>query len=138
MSEVKTYNPKFVTVALGTHMARGFGDDSIIEIEPVGDGVTSQSGCDGEIVRSVDPDSRYTVKLTLLQTSSTNAFLNNMRKRDKKYGTGTFPISIKDLMGNQKFTGSTAWVKNDATFKRGKEAENREWEIEVGDGNMDE
>ena len=138
MGDVKTYNPKFVTVSLGYHMARGFSDDSIIEVEPVGDGVSSQAGCDGEIVRSVDPDTRYTVKLTLLQTSSTNSFLNKMYKKDQKYSTGTFSITIKDLMGNAKFTGSTAWVKKPATFKRAKGAENREWEIEVGDGDLDE
>ena len=48
--EVKTYNPKKVTVAMGNHMVRGYAEDSFITIEPVGEGVTSQSGADGDVV----------------------------------------------------------------------------------------
>ena len=131
---LKTYNPKKVTIALGNHMVRGYSEDSFITIEPVGEGVTSQSGADGEIVRSVDPDSRYTVKLVVQQTSSTNEFLQKMRKKDKKDGSGTFPLNIKDILGNESFSAEHAWVKNDASWGRGKAATDREWEIEcVGD-----
>lgn len=132
--EVKTYNPKKVTVALGNHMVRGYAEDSFITIEPVGEGVTSQSGADGDVVRSVDPDSRFTVKIVVQQTSSTNDFLQDMRKKDKKNGTGIFSLNIKDLMGNEAFSAEHAWVKNDASWGRGKAATDREWEIEcVGD-----
>lgn len=130
MADVKTYNPKKVTMAFGNHMVRGYAEDSFITIEPVGEGVSSQSGADGEVVRSVDPDNRYTVKIVVQQTSSTNEFLMNMRKKDKKNGTGTFPLNVKDLMGNETFSAETAWVKNDASWVRGKTASDREWEIE--------
>lgn len=134
MAEVKTYNPKKVTMALGNHMVRGYSEDSFITVEPVGEGVTSQSGADGEVVRSVDPDSRFTVKVVVQQTSSTNEFLKNMRKKDKKDGTGLFSLNIKDLMGGEAFSAEKAWVKNDAPWNRGKSAADREWEIEcVGD-----
>ena len=75
MASVKTYNSRLVTVALGTHSVTGFADDSFITVEPLGDGVTSKSGCDGEVARAVDPNEQYSVKITLLQTSSSNAFL---------------------------------------------------------------
>ena len=134
MPDLKTYNPKKVTMALGNHMVRGYAEDSFVTIEPVGEGVTSQSGADGEVVRSVDPDSRFTVKIVVQQTSSTNDFLKKMRKKDKKDGTGTFPLTVKDLMGNEVFSAEHAWVKNDASWGRGKAATDREWEIEcVGD-----
>lgn len=130
MADLKTYNPKKVTMALGNHMVRGYSEDSFITIEPVGEGVTSQSGADGEVVRSVDPDNRYTVKIVVQQTSSTNDFLKKMRKKDKKDGTGTFPLNIKDLMGGDAFSAEHAWVKNDAAWGRGKSASDREWELE--------
>lgn len=134
MAEVKTYNPKKVTMACGNHMVRGYAEDSFVTIEPVGEGVSSQSGADGEVVRSVDPDSRFTVKIVVQQTSSTNDFLKKMRKKDKKDGTGAFPLTIKDLMGGDVFSAEHAWVKNDAAWGRGKAATDREWEIEcVGD-----
>ena len=94
---VKTYNSRLVTVALGTHSVSGFADDSVISIEAVGDGVSSKSGCDGEVARAIDPNEQYSVKITLLQTSNTNAFLQAMYNTDKANGDGTFPVSYTHL-----------------------------------------
>lgn len=54
MASVKTYNSRLVTVALGTHSVTGFADDSFITVEPLGDGVTSKSGCDGEVASTIE------------------------------------------------------------------------------------
>ncbi len=134
MSKVTTYNPKKVTCALGNHIASGYADDSFISIEPAGDGTSYVVGADGEIARSIDPSSVYTVKLVLLQASSTNAYLQKMYDMDKKDGNGTFNVNITDLIGNEKFTGSVAWVTKPAAWARGKSQGNREWEIAVGEG----
>lgn len=136
MAEVKTYNPKKVTCALGRHIASGFADDSFINIEPAGDGTSYVVGADGEIVRSVDPSTVYTIKLTLLQTSATNKYLQTMYDKDKKDGSGTFNVNIADLLGNEKFTGAIAWVTKPAAWGRGKAQGNREWEIVVGEGDF--
>ena len=77
MGKVSTYSPKQVTVALGNHIVSGYAEDSFVSIEPSGDGITKKVGCDGEIVRSVSPDDTFTVKLTVLQTSDTNSYLQN-------------------------------------------------------------
>ena len=92
MGKIKTYNPKEVTIALGNHIVAGYADDSFITIDPNGDGVTKKVGCDGEIVRSISPDDTYIVKLTVLQTSETNSFLQNRFKQDRQTGDGMFPI----------------------------------------------
>ena len=42
---IKTYNPKEVVVACGTHIVSGYADDSFISIEPNGDGITKKVGC---------------------------------------------------------------------------------------------
>lgn len=134
MSKVTTYNPKKITCALGRHMVSGYADDSFITIEPAGDGTSYVIGADGEIARSIDPSSVFTVKLSLLQASSTNGYLQKMYDKDKKEGTGTFSVNIADLLGNEKFTGATAWVTKPASWARGKAQGNREWEIVVGEG----
>ena len=74
-NRIMTYDPKKVTMSFGSHIVTGFADDSFITIEPHGDGITMQYGCDGEIARSATPDDTYSVKLTLLQTSESNSFL---------------------------------------------------------------
>nr|DAV51907.1 MAG TPA: Protein of unknown function (DUF3277) [Caudoviricetes sp.] len=134
MSKVTTYNPKKITCALGRHMVSGYADDSFITIEPAGDGTSYVIGADGEIARSIDPSSVFTVKLSLLQASSTNGYLQKMYDKDKKEGTGTFSVNIADLLGNEKFVGGVAWVTKPASWARGKAQGNREWEIVVGEG----
>jgi len=134
MSKVTTYNPKKVTCALGTHIVSGLADDSFITVEPAGDGTTYVVGADGEVARSIDPSNLYTVKISLLQASATNDYLQNMYDKDKKDGSGTFSVNINDILGAEKFVGSVAWVTKQASWARGKAQGNREWEIVVGEG----
>lgn len=124
-----TYNPKKVTCSLGNHIVSGFADDSMITVEFAGDGTSYVSGADGEVVRSIDPSEIYTVKLAVLQTSPTNAFLQNMFDKDKKDGNGTFNININDILGKEKFVAEVGWVTKPASFVRGKTQNNGEWEI---------
>lgn len=133
---ITTYNPKKVTCALGEHIVSGFADDSFITVEAAGDGTSYVVGADGEIARSIDPSSAYTLKLSVLQASPTNQYLQNMYAKDKSDGTGTFSVTIKDIIGNEEFTGATAWVSKPASWARGKAQGNREWEIVVGEGDL--
>ncbi len=138
MGKIRTYNPKEVTVALGNHIVTGYADDSFVTIDPNGDGVTKKVGCDGEIVRSISPDDTYIVKLSVLQTSDTNSFLQERFAQDKKSGDGMFPILIKDLKGGLVFSADAAWPIKPASRGFGKEAANREWELHTGSGNLTE
>ncbi len=134
MGEVHTYNPRKVTCALGRHIVSGFADDSMITVEYGGDGTNHVEGADGEIVRSIDPTEIYTLKLTLQQTSRTNAYLQNMYDKDRNDGSGIFSVNVNDILGREKFVGGTAWVKKPASWVRGKTQNNREWELVVANG----
>lgn len=138
MGKVKTYNPKEVVVAVGTHIVTGFADDSFVTIEPNGDGVMKKVGCDGEIARAISPDSTYKIKVALLQASDSNTFFSNMVDVDRSTGNGIFPILIKDLKGNQVFSAEAAWVIRKAALARGKDTNNREWEIDTGEATLEE
>lgn len=135
---IRTYNPKKVTVSLGNHIAKGFADDTFIAIDPSGDGITKKVGCDGEIVRSVSPDDSYVVKVSLLQTSPTTAYLEERLAADRETGNGLFPILIKDLSGTLVFSSDAAWVVRSASRGFGREAINREWEIHTGSATLRE
>lgn len=138
MGKITTYNPKKVTVSLGNHIVTGYADDSFITIDPNGDGVTKKVGCDGEIVRSISPDDTYVVKLSVLQTSPTNAWLQKKFEADVKNGSGMFAILIKDLSGSTVFKAAQAWPAKPASRGFGKESNNREWEIHTGSGTLTE
>lgn len=135
---IKTYNPKEVIVTLGNHIVTGYADDSFVSIDPNGDGVTKKVGCDGEVVRSISPDETYIVKISVLQTSDTNAFLQQRLAMDRKTGNGMFPILIKDLKGGMVFSADAAWPAKSASRGYGKEAGNREWELHTGAGELTE
>jgi len=131
--KVKTYNPKEVTISAGTHIVTGFADDSYITIEANGDGITKKVGCDGEIARAVSPDGSYKVKIALLQTSDSNSFFSQKVDEDMTTGDGMFPLLIKDLKGGLVFSAEDAWCTKKAPLTRGKETNNREWEIDTGE-----
>lgn len=135
---VKTYNPKQVTMAVGSHIVTGFADDSFITIESNGDGVSKKVGCDGEVVRAINPDGTYKVKLSLLQTSESNSFFQEAFDRDRKSGDGMFPILIKDLKGGLVFSTEAAWVIKPASRVFGKDSNNREWEMDTGEVTLTE
>lgn len=134
----KTYNPKEVTMAVGSHIVAGFADDSFITIEANGDGVAKKVGCDGEVARAISPDGTYKVKVALLQTSSSNAFFQERYAQDRDTGEGMFPILIKDLKGGLLFSSEAAWVIKPASRVYGKDTNNREWELDTGDATLTE
>lgn len=136
MSEVYTYSPHQVKIALGSHIMTGYAEDSFVNIEPAGDGTTVKQGCDGSVIRSINPANTFTMKVSLLQNSPTNRFLNGRYKMDQHDGSGDFPVTVKDLMGEDQFTSPIAWVNKTAAWGRGKEAGNREWEITCAHGDF--
>ena len=135
---VKTYNAKEVTMAAGNHIVTGFADDSFITIETNGDGVTKKVGCDGEVARAISPDGTYKVKLTLLQTSDSNSFFQTAYDRDRETGDGMFPLLIKDLKGGMVFNSESAWIVKPASRGYGKDTTHREWEMDTGEGTLNE
>ena len=135
---IKTYNPKEVLVSFGTHMVSGYAEDTFVTVDPSGDGITRKVGCDGEIVRSVSPDDTGVIKVTLLQTSATNAWLQQRVNQDIKTGDGMFPVLIKDLKGGLVCSSDAAWAIRSASRGFGRESTNREWEIHTGSLHIEE
>lgn len=135
---IKTYNPKQIVASWGTHIIGGWADDSFITIEPSGEGITKKVGCDGEIVRSISPDNTYKVKFSLLQTSDSNSYFNQMANVDRETGEGMQPLTIKDLKGSLLFSTEAAWIVKKPSITRGKADNNREWELDTGDASLDE
>lgn len=136
--KIKTYNPKQITMAFGSHIISGYADDSFLSIEANGDGITKKIGCDGEIARSISPDDTYVIKFTVLQTSDSNSFLQKQHNYDRKTGDGMLPVLIKDLRGGMVFSSDAGWAVKPASRQFGKETNNREWEIHTGSGILDE
>lgn len=132
MAEVKTYSANQLAIVCGNHIVTGYADDSFVTIEPNGESVTSVVGCDGEVGRAVNPDKTCKVKLSLMQTSASNKFFTQMWNRDRKDGTGVFPLLIKDLSGELVCSADSAWVVTAPTRTYGKNLNNREIQLATG------
>lgn len=133
---MKTYNPKKVIVIFGGMPIKGFSEDSIIEIEPMGDGITSVVGCDGEVTRSIDPDTRCKVTLKLKASSESNDFLSTTHLADRNTGKGILPLLVKDLSGRTTFFASQAWVTKFPNVTKEKESGDNDWGLETGPADL--
>lgn len=138
MGVIKTYDPKKVVIALGNHMVTGYADDSFLTIEHNGDGIVHKVGCCGEIARAITPDDTSKIKLSLLQMSDTNSFLQNAYNGDRKTGEGMFSILIKDLRGGVVFQSEACWVIKSTSRGFGKDTNSREWELNTGSSTSEE
>ena len=130
---MKTYDPKKVIISLGTHSVTGYSDGTFVSIEASGDGTSKKTGCDGEVVRSLDPDSSAKLSITLLQSSPTVAYCQQQYDKDKSTGEGFFPVLVKDLKGGLVFSAKEGWVVKPPNREFGKEASDREIEIDTGE-----
>lgn len=129
---VTTYDPKKCIVIFGGLEIAGFSEDSIIELEPLGDGIKSFVGCDGETARSIDPNQNWKATITLMASSSSNDALSVIHTADLSTGTGILPLLFKDLSGTTTFYASQAWITQKPNITREKELGECEWLLETG------
>ena len=132
MSDVLTYNPKKNIIIYGAKQLTGFAEDDMLTIKPLGDGMQIFSGADGEVGRSIDPNSTYEVTVSLATSSKSNDYLSNCFNKDRKTGNNMLPLIIKDLSGSTLFFAKQAWIKNFPESKRGRKISNQDWTFNTG------
>lgn len=133
---VVTYDPKKNLVIFGGIELKGFSEESIIELEPLGEGMKSVVGCDGETARSIDPNWNWKATIKLMSTSSSNDALSAIHLADKNTGKGILPLLFKDLSGRTTFFAPQAWITKMPTVGREKEIKECEWVLETGPADM--
>ncbi len=129
---VTTYDPKKNLTIFGGIELKGFSESSMIEAEPLGDGMKSVVGCDGETARSLDPNQNWKVTVTLMATSKSNDYLSAIHVADRNTGKGILPMLFKDLSGRTTFFASQAWITKMPSITREKEVKETEWVFETG------
>lgn len=121
------YDPSQVVVTWGPNLISGFAEGTFIAATRDEDGFFKKIGADGEVGRARNKNRGGSVTLTLLQTSLSNDTLSASQVADELTGLGTFPLLVKDLLGNTLLTAPNAWVKKRADAEFGKEISDREW-----------
>lgn len=132
MAEVRTYDAKRVVIVIGSHLVKGYAEDTFVSIEPSGDGTQAVSGADGEVGRSLSNNPLSRVTLTLQQTSESNDFLSTLLRMDRASGGGGIvPLVVQDLRGTSLFSASQAWIVNKPTQEFGSTIGQREWLLDA-------
>lgn len=133
-----TYDPKKVIISFGGVELSGYAEDSMVSIAQLGDGTGSIVGCNGDTVRTISPDRRKEVTISLLQSSASNDYLSVIYSRDQSKNDGVLPLIIKDLSGRMTLFASQAWIKNLPEVNRTNNASDgsTEWVLHTAGGEM--
>lgn len=126
-----TYDPKDVAVIVAGTYLTGFSED-MVEIEKDEDNFETKVGSQGDVVRTKVNNPLGTINVTLLPTSPQVQFL------DRLANTGQLvPVTvIHSGTPKETVTSSEAYVKKPASRTYGNEAEDREYEIQCLDLEM--
>jgi len=131
--ELKTYDAAGNVISIaGQPIDSGLASGTFLSIEPASKDWETKVGADGEVVRYKTNDKRAIIKLTLMQTSSGNDILSQLREADlaSSNGAGIGAFVARDLSGRTVARASACWVKGAPTVERGLEAGEVEWELE--------
>ncbi len=130
---VKTYAPGQIKIVMGAIPLTGLAEDTFVNVEEIGEGISSVAGADGEVARSMSRDSRLRITVTLLQTSASNELLSALHQADKATdGNGAVPVAVTDLRGKSLHAADSAWIVKTPAAAYAAKVGNREWVIETG------
>lgn len=130
---MRTYSPGLFNVIFGGVALKDFADGTFIEVEEIGDGVTSGSGADGETYRAMPSNQRFRVTVTLNQTSPSNTILSGLYAADRaSNGRGAVPLLVEDVSGQTLLGAGQAWITKSPNAGWAKTADQtRAWVIDT-------
>lgn len=128
--QVHSYRPQDVVISLAGTRIRGLAEGAFVNVVPAADLFADYVGVDGDVTRIDQNDPRFTVTLTLAQSSASNDFLSERVRQSRiaANGSDVGVMTIADKSGTTLYEGK-AWVKRlpDTQFQRA--ASDRAWTL---------
>ena len=129
MSNVKNFNINRVSLIFGgIPLDSGFGSDTVFSFESE-DMYDDAVGADGEVIRWATNDRRFTLKVSLMQSSDKNALLSALVALGalSSNGDDVAALLLKDNNGSTVIASGKTWLKGLPGVDFGKSAKEREW-----------
>jgi hypothetical protein len=126
-------DPAAVIVSAGSVNIAGFMEGTYIEASRDKDAFTKKVGATGDVARIRMRDLSGSVKLTLMQTSPSNAYLAAFALQGEQVQTvptDVFQFMITDLIGSTVLHMPNAWVRKFTNVTYGTDLLAREWIID--------
>jgi hypothetical protein len=127
----KTFDPNQLAVIVGTHVATGFAEGTMLSIEMDEQRYNTEVDANGNSIRFKLNNNNATLTLILNQGSPTNDVLSVFENLDRQADGGTFPIMIKDNRGSTLINSLGAYVEKTPVVSFGTTGNNREWVIKA-------
>jgi hypothetical protein len=107
--------------------------EEFIRVTPEGPAYEDVIGADGHVARYATHERRYTVEVTLLNTSEEHAKLMALHILDtnSKNGAGVGVFLLKDNNGSTLLAGSKCWITKAPDMTKGKAVGEMTWTVRV-------
>lgn len=132
---MQTYMLDEVIVYLDAVPITEFADGDAFSFAYDGPDWNKHKGSHGANARSAQNNTTGTGSLRIIQTSTTNEYLQTKRDLDVKgptRGNHTMDLMVKDLRGNTVITG-TCWIEKTADAGFANDVGQREWPLGLAD-----
>lgn len=131
---VATFSLQNCSILFGAPLD-GFGEGDAIAIEPMGDRWVSTVGTSGDRLRVDTGEKGYTVKVSLLQSSASNAILSATFIADTETPGGILlPFTFKDPNSNDVFFSPKAYIVAMPSIARSNAGKSHVWTIHALEG----
>lgn len=128
-------SPADVKILLGGfHEVVGFVDGSFVSISKVQQPFTSVRAMDGTMARTYHMDTRYTLSLTIAQSSPSNDLFTKLWMLDEATKSVFFPLFIKDGLGSSMFYASQCWISQPPPITYSNDVDTRNWIFDCNGG----
>lgn len=134
------YDPLAVLISFNEVTFVGLAEGTFVEAQRDEDAFTKKTGSTGDVARVKNRNRGGSVKITLMQTSPTNAQLSAYHKKGEKLpliSSDVGQLQIKDLLGNTLVHADKAWIKKVSNVSYGKDLSGREWTFDCAALDMD-
>lgn len=131
---IRTYNPKQVSISLAGVELLGFGEDVFCRITPLDDMVKTVKGIDGKTAYTKNLNFDCNVEITFLQNSPSDislrtAYIQAQQDSDDKENLPSYPVSIVDYSGGLLWSSDSARVVKFAEASLGANQQARTWTL---------
>ena len=130
---VTTYKPEQVSVIVGSHIVTGFARGSFIDVSYNNDAASYQAGLvNGAVI--VNPNREGQIRLTLLQTSTSNSHLQTYISRLRNGASEVFYFNLYVInnSGGELASADAAFITTEPNLSFSDGLTNRAWTIKTG------
>lgn len=130
-----TYNPKNVTLNIGGVFISGFSEGDFITAAPEADLYTNLVGADGLTTRTTNLNRNWTMSVSLMQSSLSNAALTGFVELGKRldFARDIVKVVLIDGNGDTALSAPQAWFTRWPDVTYGADLGSREWSLYLVD-----